>query len=65
MVSMMSADSFVAYVLNGLVQASSLFLIASGLTLIFGVLRILNFAHAARPVHAGGIPGRPGLFVVR
>ncbi|MCI0372171.1 MAG: branched-chain amino acid ABC transporter permease, partial [candidate division NC10 bacterium] len=44
---MMAADSFVAYVLNGLVQAACLFLLASGLTLIFGVLRILNFAHAA------------------
>ena len=44
---MMAADSFVAYLLNGLVQAACLFLLASGLTLIFGVLRILNFAHAA------------------
>jgi branched-subunit amino acid ABC-type transport system permease component len=44
---MMAADSFVAYVLNGLVRAACLFLLASGLTLIFGVLRILNFAHAA------------------
>jgi len=44
---MMPADSFVAYLLNGLVQAACLFLLASGLTLIFGVLRILNFAHAA------------------
>ncbi|MGH7359997.1 MAG: branched-chain amino acid ABC transporter permease [Candidatus Methylomirabilales bacterium] len=44
---MMAADSFVAYMLNGLVQAACLFLLASGLTLIFGVLRILNFAHAA------------------
>jgi branched-chain amino acid transport system permease protein len=32
-------------VFNGLVLASSYALIASGLTLIFGVLRILNFAH--------------------
>jgi|SRR5215510_1987647 len=44
---MMPADSLAAYVLNGLVQASCLFLVASGLTLIFGVLGILNFAHAA------------------
>jgi len=44
---MMPADSFAAYILNGLVQASCLFLLASGLTLIFGVLGILNFAHAA------------------
>jgi branched-chain amino acid transport system permease protein len=46
-VNMMPADSLAAYVLNGLVQASCLFLVASGLTLIFGVLGILNFAHAA------------------
>jgi branched-chain amino acid transport system permease protein len=45
--NMMPADSFAAYVLNGLVQAACLFLLASGLTLIFGVLGILNFAHAA------------------
>jgi branched-chain amino acid transport system permease protein len=45
--NMMPADSFAAYVLNGPVQAACLFLVASGLTLIFGVLRILNFAHAA------------------
>lgn len=45
--NMMPADSLAVYVLNGLVQAACLFLVASGLTLIFGVLRILNFAHAA------------------
>src|SRR5919108_4485296 len=45
--NMMPADSFAAYILNGLVQAACLFLLASGLTLIFGVLGILNFAHAA------------------
>lgn len=33
--------------LNGLAQAMILFLIASGLSLIFGVLRILNFAHGS------------------
>lgn len=34
-------------VLSALRQASFLFLISSGLTLIFGVLNILNFAHGA------------------
>lgn len=33
--------------LNGLASASSLFLIASGLTLVFGVTRIVNFAHGS------------------
>ncbi|MDP3940326.1 MAG: branched-chain amino acid ABC transporter permease, partial [Deltaproteobacteria bacterium] len=33
--------------LNGLTQAMFLFLIASGLSLIFGVLGVLNFAHGS------------------
>lgn len=33
--------------LNGLASASSLFLVASGLTIIFGVTRIVNFAHGS------------------
>src|SRR5690606_14978774 len=33
--------------LNGLAEASSLFLVASGLSLIFGVTRIVNFAHGS------------------
>ncbi len=33
--------------LNGLASASALFLVASGLTLIFGVSRIVNFAHGS------------------
>jgi branched-chain amino acid transport system permease protein len=32
---------------NGLASASSLFLLAAGLTLIFGVTRIVNFAHGS------------------
>ena len=32
--------------LNGLAGASSLFLVAAGLSLIFGVTRIVNFAQA-------------------
>src|SRR5262249_56657488 len=40
------ALSFVfAQSLSGLTAAMFLFLIASGLSLIFGVLRVLNFAH--------------------
>ncbi|WP_029002563.1 ABC transporter permease [Azorhizobium doebereinerae] len=33
--------------LSGLASAASLFLVASGLSIIFGVMRIVNFAHGA------------------
>jgi branched-chain amino acid transport system permease protein len=33
--------------LNGLASAASLFIIAAGLTIVFGVTRIVNFAHAS------------------
>ncbi len=33
--------------LNGLASASALFIIASGLTIVFGVTRIVNFAHGS------------------
>jgi branched-chain amino acid transport system permease protein len=39
--------SLAVQLLNGLASASSLFLIAAGLTLIFGVTRIVNFAHGS------------------
>ncbi|ASM74956.1 MULTISPECIES: ABC transporter permease [Roseobacteraceae] len=38
---------FFAQFLTGLANASSLFLVASGLSLIFGVTRIVNFAHGS------------------
>jgi branched-chain amino acid transport system permease protein len=34
-------------VLNGLASAASLFIIAAGLTVVFGVTRIVNFAHGS------------------
>jgi len=34
-------------ILNGLAEASSLFMVAAGLSLIFGVTRIVNFAHGS------------------
>jgi len=36
---------FIVQCLNALSQASLLFLIAVGLTLIFGIMRVINFAH--------------------
>src|SRR5512141_340578 len=39
--------SVVAQLLNGLAGASALFLVAAGLTLIFGVTRVVNFAHGS------------------
>jgi branched-chain amino acid transport system permease protein len=42
-----SLASLAAQLLNGLASASSLFLISAGLTLIFGVTRIVNFAHGS------------------
>jgi branched-chain amino acid transport system permease protein len=38
---------FVVQSLNGLFSAALLFLIASGLTLVFGVMRIVNIAHGS------------------
>ncbi|MGH7432631.1 MAG: ABC transporter permease subunit, partial [Candidatus Methylomirabilales bacterium] len=38
-------EIFAVQVLNSLFYASTLFLIASGLTLIYGVMRIVNLAH--------------------
>ncbi|WP_213881280.1 ABC transporter permease [Pseudomonas sp. dw_358] len=43
----MDFSAFCAQLLNGLAEASSLFLVASGLSLIFGVTRIVNFAHGS------------------
>src|SRR3979411_3217058 len=60
---------FLTIVLDGLIQASWLFIVALGLTLVFGVLKILNIAHgsfyalgayiAATAVTLVAAPGRP------
>jgi branched-chain amino acid transport system permease protein len=39
--------SIVIQFLNGLASASTLFLVAAGLSLIFGVTRVVNFAHGS------------------
>ncbi len=43
----MQLTGFIVQFLNGLAEASSLFLVAAGLSLIFGVSRIVNFAHGS------------------
>lgn len=43
----MELSSLFVQFLNGLAEASSLFLVAAGLSLIFGVTRIVNFAHGS------------------
>jgi branched-chain amino acid transport system permease protein len=43
----MSFSGFIVQLLNGLAGASSLFMVAAGLSLIFGVTRIVNFAHGS------------------
>ena len=40
-------STFLIFFLNGLAQGMLLFLIAAGLTLIFGVMGVLNFAHGS------------------
>ena len=43
----MTFSSVLIQLLNGLAAASSLFLVSAGLSLIFGVTRIVNFAHGS------------------
>ena len=43
----MGFSGLLVQLLNGLAGASSLFLVAAGLSLIFGVTRIVNFAHGS------------------
>src|SRR5713226_8486420 len=38
-------DTLVVHILNALLYASVMFLIAGGLSLIYGVMRIVNLAH--------------------
>src|SRR5678809_1682420 len=43
----MSLDALAFQALNGLASASGLFFVAAGLSLIFGVTRIINIAHGS------------------
>ena len=43
----MNLSGLVVQLINGLAGASSLFLVGAGLSLIFGVTRIVNFAHGS------------------
>jgi branched-chain amino acid transport system permease protein len=43
----MEFTALLLQLLNGLAQASTLFLMAAGLSLIFGVTRVVNFAHGS------------------
>jgi len=43
----LSLSAIFVQLLNGLASASSLFLVAAGLSLIFGITRIVNFAHGS------------------
>src|SRR5262245_29974642 len=44
---MMDASFLLLQALNGLASASALFIISAGLTIVFGVTRIVNFAHGS------------------
>jgi branched-chain amino acid transport system permease protein len=46
-VTALTPDILLVQALNGLASASSLFLVASGLSIIFGVTRVVNFAHGS------------------
>src|SRR5690554_5764612 len=43
----MEVSGLIVQLLNGLAGTSSLFMVAAGLSLIFGVTRIINFAHGS------------------
>src|SRR5918911_4313556 len=40
-------DSAIAVVIDGIIYASWLFIMAAGLTIVYGVMRILNMAHGS------------------
>jgi len=59
----MNLDLFILATLDGVSYAALLFLVALGLTLIFGVMRILNVAHGSLYAFGGYLAATLGLFV--
>ena len=43
----MGAESFIRTALSGLTLSALYFMVAAGLTIIFGLMDVLNFAHGA------------------
>lgn len=44
---LITAENFITYALNGLSRGMIIFLVASGLSLIFGLIGLINFAHGS------------------
>lgn len=61
----MNVDLFILAVADGLSYASLLFLVALGLTLIFGVLQILNVAHGSLYAFGGYLAATLSLTVMK
>jgi branched-chain amino acid transport system permease protein len=65
-------SSYIVQVLTGLAGASSLFLVAAGLTVVFGVTRVANFSHGSLYMLGAYVgwsiltrlPREPGFFVL-
>jgi ABC-type branched-subunit amino acid transport system permease subunit len=53
-----SVDLVVLQTLNGLTFGALLFLLASGFTLVYGLMRIVNLAHGALYLTGGYVAGR-------
>jgi branched-chain amino acid transport system permease protein len=58
----MNLDTFMLAVMDGLSYASLLFLVALGMTLVFGVMRILNMAHGSLYAFGGYVAASIGLW---
>jgi branched-chain amino acid transport system permease protein len=58
----MNFDTFLLAVMDGLSYASLLFLVALGMTLVFGVMRILNMAHGSVYAFGGYAAASIGLW---
>lgn len=59
----MNSSLIVLALLDGLTQSALLFLVALGLTLIFGVMRILNVAHGSLYAFGGYAAATAGSFI--